>query len=157
MQEFKENMKSIINNINQELENIENKEKIVENINNMISLFYMEFDKLVDEYNSKLEYLIANQKGMVERLLKIEKSVEELEQDIYEENSEGMEIICPYCNSEFVVDITTPSNQEIKCPECNNIIELFFDDEEESGNGGCCSGGCCSHGCEDHCHDEDEE
>lgn len=153
MQEFKENMKNILEDIYKDLENVENKEKISENINNIISLFYMEFDKLAEEYNSKLEYLIANQKSMVERLLKIEQSVEEIEQDIYEENEEELEIICPYCNNQFMIDFNNTSNQEIKCPECNNIIELFFDDEED----GCCSGGHCSHDCEDCGHNEDEE
>lgn len=43
---------------------------------------------------------------------------------------------------------------EIKCPECNNIIELDWNDEEED----CCSGHCSScHGCGSEEENDDEE
>lgn len=57
-----------------------------------------------------------------------------------------------HCNNEFVADINSEENTEIECPECHNIIELDWNEEE---CGGCCSG--CD-GCEeghDNEHDED--
>lgn len=54
------------------------------------------------------------------------------------------EIICPFCDKEFVAEIDLQS--VVKCPECNNLIELSWNSEEENG---CCSGHCSS--CHNRC------
>ena len=42
---------------------------------------------------------------------------------------------------------------EIICTECNNVIELYWNDDEEEG----CSGHCSScHGCSDDFEDDEE-
>ena len=60
------------------------------------------------------------------------------------------EIVCPYCNHEFVSDIGSDI-KEVECPECHNTIELDWNQEGEDECGGHC--GTCG-GCE---HEEEVE
>ena len=69
-------------------------------------------------------------------------------EDIYDEEPESEFLInCPYCNFEFDADIDEDFN-EIRCPECGNLIELDWngnpDNDQDKGCGGNCSncGGC---------------
>lgn len=87
---------------------------------------------------------IERRLGVVEGILK------NMQQDIYKEEAFELEIICPFCNSDFTADIND-GNDEIECPNCSKIIELDWSGEE----GGCCGGGCCGGGCHEHLSDED--
>jgi len=63
----------------------------------------------------------------------------------------NFEIVCPYCEYEFVID-ANEDKKEVECPECKNIIELDWSgnlDEDDE-----CSGHC--HGCSG-CGDSDED
>ena len=74
------------------------------------------------------------------------------EKDIYDEDGFDFEIVCPYCNYEFIIDLDE-NKSEIECPECKNMIELDWTgniNDEKSG----CQGSC--HGCIG-CGDENEE
>ena len=64
------------------------------------------------------------------------------------------EIVCPYCNYEFVIDVDE-NKTEIECPECNNLIELDWSgDVDDEPSAGGCLGDC--HGCHG-CGSEDED
>lgn len=106
-----------------------------------------------EEYIKKLEEKI---KTLEEKYVKLEEIVENIKSDIYDEIEEDedfeFEIVCPYCNKVFTSNIQTGINEEIKCPECHNVIELDWN-EEDSCNGHCCS---CS-GCSDEEENEDED
>ena len=56
------------------------------------------------------------------------------------------EIVCPYCNYEFVTGKETNLKDELECPKCHNIIELDWDDY--------CDGEC-NH-CNNHCYSDDK-
>lgn len=59
------------------------------------------------------------------------------------------EIVCPYCDNEFLIDING-ENSKIECPKCNNVIELDWSGnfEEEIQSFGCGAGRCSGcHGC----------
>lgn len=73
--------------------------------------------------------------------------------DIYEDEDYDFEIVCPYCNHEFVADIEDELKEEIECPECHNKIELDWDGEDDD----CCSGGCCGCGHHDECGSDEED
>ena len=100
------------------------------------------------EYVKKLESRVTELEERLERIVNI---MEHIESDIYDDDFD-FEIVCPYCNHEFVVDFDE-NTTEITCPECENKIELDWscdcDDEHDD-----CSGHCCH--C-DGCDDEDED
>lgn len=105
----------------------------------------------IKSINNRLENIENNQRLIEQKISKIQSSVNGLENDIYEDEYE-FEIICPYCNTEFVADVTSKS--DIKCPECQNIIELDWNNEDENAFG--CAGNCsrCSTKCGDSWFDQ---
>ena len=112
--------------------------------------------------NEQIEYLLKeikelkeNQKAMNEKMEKMQQVIKHIESDIYiDEDCDcdfDFEIVCPYCEYEFVID-ADENEKEIECPECKNIIELDWSGDLEEDEG--CSGHC--HGCSG-CGDSDED
>jgi hypothetical protein len=111
-----------------------------------LSMMFMDvIDRLTNLTDMRIKEVEEKQKTIESQIDVVKKAVDGIENDIYEEDEPyEFEIVCPYCNNEFVADINSDENTEIECPECHNIIELDWNGEEECG-------GCCSHcgGCED--------
>ena len=106
-----------------------------------------QMEKLLKE----MKEIKENQKVLTDKMEKMQQVINHIESDIYSDEGFDFEIVCPYCEYEFVID-ANEDKQEIECPECKNIIELDWsgdlDDDE-------CSGGHC-HGCSG-CGDSDED
>ena len=108
-----------------------------------------ELKKLLNEVQEMKE----NQKIMNDKINKMQNVINHIQSDMYMDDQFDFEIICPYCENEFLVDMDE-NETEVKCPECNNIIELDWSgefDDTDSCHGGC--GGC--HGCGS-CDEEDD-
>ena len=117
------------------------KEKMME-----LSMAFMDvIDRLTALTDAKIKEIEARQEEINNKVSNVQSLVNEIESDIYEED-EGyeFEIVCPYCNYEFTADIEEDEKEEIKCPKCNNIIELDWNSEDEFSCPGDCS----------HCHEE---
>lgn len=112
----------------------------------------------MNDLNQQIENLLKemkeikeNQKIMNEKMEKMQQVIDHIENDIYADEGFDFEIVCPYCENEFVIE-ADEDKKEIECPKCKNIIELDWsgdlcgDDE--------CSGHC--HGCSG-CEDSDED
>ena len=119
-------------------------------------MFVDVIDRLTYLTDIRVKKVEEKQKEIDNRIETVKKAVDGIENDIYEDDETyEFEIMCPYCNHEFIADINSEENLDIECPECHNIIELDWNGEEECG-------GCCSHcdGCEDDdcdCEDENDE
>lgn len=104
-----------------------------------MSEFNNEFKEILEKIEiltNKVENIEKRQRIIEDKINQIHNSVSGIEEDIYDDGFE-LEIICPYCNTEFVADVESKS--EVKCPECQNIIELDWNGGEEQQ---CCSGHC---------------
>jgi predicted transcriptional regulator len=157
MSTLTENYKKIILEIEQTISNDKEREIVKEKILELSALFIDQIDNLSNVADKKIEKLEEKQKYLDDKMNELQSSINEIEGDIYdeEEGDFDFEIICPYCNNEFEIDLSIidESKNEIRCPECNNIIELDWNGEEDEGCSGHC-GGC--HGCgEDEEDDED--
>ena len=91
-------------------------------------------DELTDVIKNKISNIEKTQNSIENKLNKMQNSISGIENDIYDEGFE-FEIICLYCNTTFVADVE--SKTDIKCPECNNTIELDWNGGEEFNK---CSG-----------------
>lgn len=113
----------------------------------------LNLNEQVENLLKEIKELKENQKIMNEKMDKMQQVVDHIKTDIYDDEGFDLEIVCPYCEHEFVIDSDEDQNA-IECPECKNIIELDWSgdlyDEEDDG----CSGHCC--GCSG-CGDSDEE
>ncbi len=144
--------------IMEELEgNIKNPEQlnfVKDKFSELSMLFIDMLDRVTRLTDNKIQEVETRQEEILNRLNSIQSVVDEIESDIYEDDENyEFEIVCPYCNYEFLADIEDEDKDEIVCPECHNTIELDWNPDEEIE----CSGSC-SH-CASHCDAvaEDEE
>lgn len=140
MADLSSKYKKIINNLEKNIKDKQELEYIKEQVYAITSLFLDELDKIIEISENKMQDLLANQTELQEKINKVESSVNEIEKDIYMEDEEEFEfqITCPYCNHDFVTELTN-STQEIECPECKNMIELDWNDEDSPCENGNCS------------------
>lgn len=129
-------------------------EKQLEYIKNQIfkitDLFMEKMEKILNISETKIKLMEEKQNEIDKKMESLSNIVNGIERDIYmEEQEEEIQIICPYCNHEFTEEFDE-TRDEIQCPECNNIIELDWNDEDDGCSGHC--SGC--HGCSDN---EEEE
>ena len=136
MGDFTKRFQDIVNDINNNIESEKERAFINEKIAE-ISMLNMEMmEEMSIIMKSKIDDLIKSQKSVESKINKIEASVLGIENDICDDGYD-FEIICPYCNTQFIADIE--SKTEIKCPECQNVIELDWNNEESQGCSGHCS------------------
>lgn len=129
-------------------------ETIINNKENNSKDFANDVYEKIGVLANLLEQMIIKQDAMEDRIKILEDKFSKIENEIYLDNEYDLEILCPYCNYNIIID-SEENTDEIKCPECNNIIEIDWDvescgDDCESGCGGC------SHGCS-HSIDEDDD
>lgn len=163
MSNLKKEYDRILSEIEQTISNEEEKEIVKEKVSELSMLFINTIDNMSNIIDNKLKDMEEKQANLDNKLSKIQNTVNEIESDIYDEElgEYDFEIVCPYCNNEFVTDLSLMNEEktEVKCPECNNVIELDWNgdcDCEEDDD--CCSGHCGScHGCGDDEFEEDIE
>lgn len=138
---YQQIMKELRTNIKDEQE----KEFVMSKFQELSMMFMDVIDRLTYLTDLRVKEIEEQQKEIDKRMVKIQKAVDGIESDIYEDDENyEFEIVCPYCNHEFVTDINSDINTEVECPECHNMIELDWNGEEEEE---------CSHHCSD-CHSD---
>ena len=150
MSELNKEYKRIVSEIEGTISNDKEKKIVKQKIEELTSLFVNKVEHINNSMVERVKAIEENQKRLNIIVKQLQTSVNEIENDIYDEEQSSeydFEIVCPYCNSEFIADMSLVDNDknEIRCPDCNNIIELDWNDEEDDeGCHGSC-GGC--HGC----------
>ena len=116
-------------------------------------MIYMdEINKIMDISEKRVNQVYENQRILEKKMSEIERGMNTIEKELFIEDEYDFEIICPYCNHEFLTDINS-SKKEVECPECHNVIELDWNEEEHKCSGHC--GNCGECGTEDE-YEEDE-
>ena len=142
---LKNEYKSFLDDIEKNIKNKEDLDYIKERFVSFMDIVLNEMDRIMEYKEEKMEQLENTQKQLGERMSKMQQIIENIEKDIYAEEGFDFEIVCPYCNYEFVIDLDE-NKTEIECPECNNMIELDWtgdlEEEQEHCQGSChsCSG-----------------
>ena len=151
MARISEEYLKILEDLNKNIKDEEERKYVVKKFSEMSALYLDVIDRISEMGTKRVEELEDYQGKLEKKISKLADSVNLIKNDIYEEDSYDFEIVCPYCNHEFVADINSEENAEVECPECHNIIELDWNEEE-----GC--GGYCSHcdGCGDEEDDDDD-
>ncbi len=152
---LKDEYKNFLDDIESNIKNKEDLEYIKKRFADFVDKVLNHIDYIVGYKKQEIENLEDTQKQLIERIDKMQRVIDNIEKDIYSDEGFDFEIVCPYCNYEFVVDMDEEKT-EIECPECKNMIELDWsgdpsDDDECSGH---CSG--CS-GCDDQEDDEEDD
>lgn len=157
MSDLKNHYQAILKDLENHFQNEDDKGFVLNKFQELSMMFMDVIDRLTYLTDIRIKEVEERQQEIDNRIETVKKAVEGIENDIYEDDEAyEFEIVCPYCNHEFVADINSEENAEVECPECHNIIELDWNEDE-----GC--GGCCSHcdGCEedddDSEHDDNDE
>lgn len=154
MSQLQDNFNAIIAKIEEKITDAEQLNFIKEQIAEISMLYIDELNKIMDLSERRVNKVFENQKILEKKLEDIEKNMSNIKEELFVEDEYDFEIICPYCNHEFVSDIDS-KNKEVKCPECGNIIELDWNEEEHDCGGHCGSCGGCGH--EEECDDSEEQ
>lgn len=155
MRIIKNEYKSFLDDIEKNIKNKEDLEYVKKRFTTFLDTIVDYMDNIIDYKKEKLEKLESNQQKMEEKISKMQKVINNIEKDIYLEDGFDFEIVCPYCNYEFIIDLDE-NKTEVECPECGNTIELDWtgniekNDEKSECQGNC--NGC--HGCDD---EEDDD
>ena len=105
MSKFSEKYVKILNEIDEHLSNEEEKKYVLKKVSEL-SCFYMDIIDRITGLNSKrMDDLEKYQDELEERLDKVSNTVNLIKKDIYEDEDYDFEIVCPYCNHEFVADV----------------------------------------------------
>lgn len=112
-----------------------------------------DLNQQIEKLLKEIQEIKENQKEMNKRMENLEQVIDHIKYDIYSNEGFDFEIVCPYCEHEFVIDMDEEEDK-VECPECKNIIELDWSAEELDDCG--CSGHCDCHECSD-CDDCDED
>ena len=155
MNDLKNEYKSFLDDIEKNIKNKEDLEYIKVRFASFLDVVLDKLEYIADYKASELKRLEEEQDKIEEKMSKMQKVIDNIEKDIYTDDGYDFEIVCPYCNLEFMIDIDE-SKKEIECPECRNIIELDWsgdvDDQPDSND---CQGNC--HGCHGCETDEDDD
>lgn len=148
---IKNEYKSFLDDIEKNIKNKEDLSYVKERFTAFLDVMIEQMDKVTDYKKEEIERLEKTQKQIESKIEKMQNILDNIEKDIYADEGFDFEIICPYCNYDFIIDMDE-NKTEVECPECHNTIELDWsgDIDEEDG----CHGSC--HGCHG-CSDEDDD
>ena len=123
MNEFIEDLKTNIKD-SKELDYLLNRtEKLYDTV-------FSTMEKIMDYKEDEMKELENRQKKKNKKMDDLVLRMKELYNDIYDEDYYDFEIVCPYCNHAFDANIDE-NIIEITCPECENIIELDWNEESD--------------------------
>jgi len=154
--DLKKKFKAILEDIEKNIKNKEDLEYIKSQMYNISLLFLDEIDKIAELNLGRINVMLEREKELARKIGKMEKIIENIEREVFISPESDFEIICPYCNAEFVEDLSKGIEEEVKCPECGNTIELDWHEEGCSHHHcGECGGECDD--CEDDFAEYEEE
>lgn len=146
MSELSNRYQQIMKDLQANIKDEKDKEFVISKFQELSMMFMDVIDRLTYLTDLRIKEVEEQQKEIDDRMTKIQKAVDGIESDIYEdEESYEFEIVCPYCNNEFTTNISSEVNTEVECPECHNMIELDWNGDEDEECTHNCSG--CGHDC----------
>lgn len=151
---LKEEYTKFLADLEKNIKNEEDLNYIKQRFASFVDVIIDQMEKIITYKEVKMQQLEDTQKELQDKLSKMENIIDNIEKDIYAEDGFDFEIVCPYCNYQFETEFDE-NQKEVKCPECNNVIELDWscdDDCEDHCGDGCDSCGGCGHH-----HDTDQD
>ena len=155
MAKLREEYNNFLKDIEENLKNKEDLEYVKVRFSMFVDKVIDQMDMIIDYKTQKMNEIEQKQKEIDDKMGKMQQIIDNIEKDIYFDEGFDFEIICPYCDNQFVIDVDEDKT-EVECPVCNNIIELDWsgDVEEDSDCHGSCSG---CHGCDDEPEEQQEK
>ena len=142
---LKNEYKSFLDDIEKNIKNKEDLEYVRGRFASFLDVVLDQMDYIMEYKKEEMDKLEATQNKLSAKISQMQQVIDNIEKDIYTEDGFDFEIVCPYCDYEFIIDVDE-NKTEITCPKCKNIIELDWSGDTEGEDGKGCSGSC--HGCQ---------
>ena len=123
MGRLKNEYKSFLDDIEKNIKNPEDLKYVQGRFARFMDSILDNIENIMEYKTEEIEKVRKNQIALEKELDKMRNALENIERDIYDDEEYDFEIICPYCNNQFLID-SEDEKPEIVCPECKNIIEL---------------------------------
>ena len=123
MGRLKNEYKSFLDDIEKNIKNLEDLKYVQGRFARFMDSILDNIENIMEYKTEEIEKVRKNQIALEKELDKMRNALENIERDIYDDEEYDFEIICPYCNNQFLID-SEDEKPEIVCPECKNIIEL---------------------------------
>ncbi len=123
MRKLKNEYKSFLDDIEKNIKDEEDLKYIKERFTNFLDIVLEEIDYILEYKQEEMDKIEDVQNQLEAKIGQMEQVIGNIEKDIYSEDGFDFEIVCPYCNYEFIIDVDE-NKTEIQCPECQNVIEL---------------------------------
>ena len=130
MVSIKNEYKSFLDDIEKNIKNKEDLEYIKKRFADFLDVVLEKMDYILDYKEEEMNKLEEKQNQIEAKMAKMQKIIDNIENDIYSEDGYDFEITCPYCNYEFIIDVDE-TKTEVQCPECKNMIELDWNEGED--------------------------
>ena len=158
MRKLKNEYKSFLDDIEKNIKNEEDLEYIRKRFASFLDIVIEEIDYILDYKQEEMDKIENTQNQLTAKIGQMQQVIDNIEKDIYAEDGFDFEIVCPYCNYEFIIDVDE-NKTEIECPECQNVIELDWSGEiDDEASNHDCTGDCHGcHGCEEEKDPEDDD
>ncbi len=134
MADVSNQFKKIMKQIDERFPNLEERLFVKEKLTDITIMYLDIIDRLSNIAEMRLNEIEKKQQEIENKMSHMHDTVEEMENDIYSEDAFDFEIVCPYCNHEFIADIDVEEKAEMECPECHNIIELDWGTDEQQAD-----------------------
>ena len=105
MARISEEYLKILEDLNKNIKDEEERKYVVKKFSEMSALYLDVIDRISEMGTKRVEELEDYQGKLEKKISKLADSVNLIKNDIYEEDSYDFEIVCPYCNHEFVADV----------------------------------------------------
>ena len=125
---FKEQYQRIIETLENTIKDEKELESAKSQLDDMIQSIVDDFSSILDKYDEKFEVIEKYNNKNEERLKELEAKISEFEKMIELEDYDIF-VTCPYCGFEFQTEYDE-NITEVPCPECQEIIEIDWDDED---------------------------
>ena len=143
MSELKKEFKNYMEDLEKNIQNKQDIEYVKGRTTEFMNVIIDKMEYILNFKEEKISQIEKIQSDLEQRISSMQQEIADIEQDIYIEDEEEIydniddeqgdydfEIVCPYCDNEFLIDLNQ-ENSEIECPQCNNIIELDWSGNSE--------------------------
>lgn len=130
MSNLEEQYKRIIETLESTIKDEEKLNLAKEQLDTIVQSIVDDCNMILEKYDEKISYIEACNSKNEEKLKELEKKLISFEKMIEIEDYDIF-ITCPYCGFEFQTEYDE-TIKEVRCPDCQEIIEIDWDDETEN-------------------------
>ena len=123
---LKNEYKSFLDDIEKNIKDPQDLEYIKGRFASFLDVILDQMDYIMDYKKEQIEKLENTQKELDDKMGKMQQVIDNIEKDIYSEDGFDFEIVCPYCNYEFFIDID--ENTRLQLLNAGKAINRFIDE-----------------------------